>query len=260
MPWPALESVTPHDPDVRYGQKVTSADQREGIGYRDHQTERCAGTNPDAFVQVIIRSAPQEDIDALDDIHQPLTRQGVRPVEPVPDSGCASLHSIHHEAFTREIPLLGPGHADPHAAKRPDFTTVDFRIERGARTRTGPNGITSPPWATDTCSCPSSAAGGACLVHRGDRVRYFVVPVLVWDGAGPGAFTVTSASAGVSGPVTVKVPTSAFHSPLVAGTLVVAVGEFLAAYLVGSVRSREGPCGEITAWGRPEAPPGGQLL
>lgn len=76
--------------------------------------------------------------------------------------------------------------------------------------------------------------GRTPVASAGTVVRYFAVPVLASDAAGPGAFTVTSAPAEVTGPATPKVPASAFRSPLAAGTPVVAsVGEFLSAYLAG---------------------------
>ncbi|MFE2972882.1 transposase [Streptomyces sp. NPDC059340] len=87
VPWSTMEIVTPHDPEARYSQKVTAAGQRDWTGYRDHQTETCDETSPNVIVQVVTRPAPQQDIDALDDIHHQLTRQGFQPLEHVVDGG-----------------------------------------------------------------------------------------------------------------------------------------------------------------------------
>ncbi|MFD7489454.1 transposase [Streptomyces mirabilis] len=141
-----MEIVTPHDPEARYSQKVTAAGQRDWIGYRDHQTETCDELGPNIIVQVLTRPAPQQDIDALDDIHHQLTRQGFQPLEHVVDGGYVTPDSIHHAALTWGIPLLGPVRDDPQAAQRPGFTKEDFHIDWDNRTLTCPNGITSQPW------------------------------------------------------------------------------------------------------------------
>ncbi|MGW6833863.1 transposase [Streptomyces sp. NPDC054949] len=146
VPWSGMEIVTPHDPEARYSQKVTAAGQRDWIGYRDHQTETCDETSPNVIVQVTTRPAPEQDIDAVDLIHQGLTAQGFQPTEHVVDSGYISPDSIHHAARQRGIPLFGPVRDDPQAGKRPGFAKQDFRIDWQARTLTCPNGVTSPPW------------------------------------------------------------------------------------------------------------------
>ncbi|MFE2322093.1 hypothetical protein ACFXC8_55740, partial [Streptomyces sp. NPDC059441] len=89
--------------------------------------------------------APQQDIDALDDIHQQLTRQGFQPLEHVVDGGYVTPDSIYQATLTWGIPLLGPVRDDPQAAQRPGFTKEDFHIDWDNRTLTCPNGITSPP-------------------------------------------------------------------------------------------------------------------
>lgn len=146
VPWSTMEIVTPHDPEARYSQKVTAAGQRDWIGYRDHQTETCDETSPNVIVQVVTRPAPQQDIDALDDIHKQLTRQGFQPLEHVVDGGYVTPDSIHQASMKWDIPMLGPVRADPQAAQRPGFTKEDFHIDWETRTLTCPNGITSPPW------------------------------------------------------------------------------------------------------------------
>ncbi|MCG7207358.1 transposase [Streptomyces arenae] len=79
VPWSSLEIVTPHDPEVRYSQKITAAGQRDWIGYRDHQTETCDDTGPNVIVQVVTQPATEQDIDALERIYQGVTTQGFRP-------------------------------------------------------------------------------------------------------------------------------------------------------------------------------------
>jgi len=129
VPWSTIKIVTPHDPEARYSQKVTAAGQRDWIGYRGHQTETCDETSPNVIVQVVTRPAPQQDINALDDIHQRLTRQGFQPLEHVVDGGYVTPDSIHRASQKWNIPLLGPVRADPQAARRPGFTKEDFDFD-----------------------------------------------------------------------------------------------------------------------------------
>lgn len=146
VPWSSFEIITPHDPEARYSQKVTAAGQRDWIGYRDHQSEVCDETGPNVIVQVVTRPAPEQDIDALDHIHQGLTAQGFRPLDHVVDGGYVSPDSIHHADQRWGITLFGPVRDDPRAAERPGFAKEDFHIDWDHRTLTCPHGVTSPAW------------------------------------------------------------------------------------------------------------------
>ncbi len=85
-----MEIVTPHDPEARYSQKVTPSGQREWIGYRDHQTEACGRASANVIVQVVTRPATEQDIDALDRIHQGIAAQDLQPTEHLVDGGYTS--------------------------------------------------------------------------------------------------------------------------------------------------------------------------
>ncbi|MFD5703695.1 IS1182 family transposase [Streptomyces lasiicapitis] len=146
VPWSSIEIVTPHDPEARYSHKITAAGKRDWIGYRDHQTETCDDTGPNVIVQVVTRPAPEQDIDALDRIHQGLATQGFHLVEHVVDGGYSTPDSIHHAAEQWGITLFGPVRDDPLASQRPGFSKEDFQVDWQARTLTCPNGVTSPPW------------------------------------------------------------------------------------------------------------------
>ncbi|QHA09244.1 hypothetical protein GQF42_44090 [Streptomyces broussonetiae] len=130
----------------RYSQKITAAGQPDWIGDRDHQSETCDDTGPNVIVQVVTRPATEQDIDALDRIHQGVTAQGFRPLDHVVDGSYSTPDSIHHSAERWDITLLGPVRDVPKAAERPGLTKKDFRIDWQASTLTCPNGVTSPPW------------------------------------------------------------------------------------------------------------------
>ena len=146
VPWASVEIVTPHDPQARYSQKVTPSGQREWIGYRDHQTEACSETGANVIVQVVTRPATEQDIDALDRIHQGITAQDLQPTAHLVDGGYTSPDSIHHAAQKWNIDLVGPVRVDRRAAERPGFAKEDFHVDWQARTVTCPNGVSSPPW------------------------------------------------------------------------------------------------------------------
>lgn len=75
VPWASMEIISPYDVEAHYSQKLTASGKKEWIGYRDHQSETC-GDGPHVIVQVTTRPAPEQDIDALEQIHRDLVRQG----------------------------------------------------------------------------------------------------------------------------------------------------------------------------------------
>lgn len=145
VPWASLEILSPYDPEVRYCQKLTAAGQKHWIGYRDHQTEICAG-GPRVIVQAVTQPAPAQDIDALEAIHEGLARQGFTNLEHFVDAGYVTPESIDQAVRAHGFVLTGPVRRDPRARDLPGFTKADFGPAWEARTLTCPRGITSPPW------------------------------------------------------------------------------------------------------------------
>ncbi|WAZ26963.1 transposase [Streptomyces cinnabarinus] len=145
VPWASMEIVSPYDPEARYCQKLTAAGKKHWIGYRDHQTETC-DDGPRVIVQVMTHPAPEQDIDALDAIHQALVRQGFIGLEHFVDAGYVTPESIHQAAHAHGFVLTGPVRRDPRAREHPGFTKADFVPDWEARTLTCPRGVTSPPW------------------------------------------------------------------------------------------------------------------
>ncbi|MDT0449228.1 hypothetical protein [Streptomyces hesseae] len=93
VPWSGMEIVTPHDPEARFCRK---AGKEDWIGYRDHQTETCGDSGANIIVHVATRPAPEQDIDALDQIHEGIVGQGFHPSERLVDSGYVSPDVIHY--------------------------------------------------------------------------------------------------------------------------------------------------------------------
>lgn len=108
VPWASVEIVTPHDPQARYCQKLTAAGQKSWIGYRDHQTETCEGVGANVIVHVVTTPAPEQDIDAVDRIHNGLGAVGLRPFEHFVDAGYTTPAAIHAAAEMHGIDLVGP--------------------------------------------------------------------------------------------------------------------------------------------------------
>jgi transposase len=146
VPWASVEIVSPYDPDARYSRKLTAAGTKHWIGYRDHQSEICTESGPNVIVQVMTRPAPEQDIDALEAIHQSLARQQFTDLEHFVDAGYVTPESIDQAARAHGITLTGPVRADPRAQDHPGFTKADFIPDWQARTLTCPRGITSHPW------------------------------------------------------------------------------------------------------------------
>ncbi|MFE5537456.1 IS1182 family transposase [Streptomyces sp. NPDC056492] len=146
VPWASVEIVSPYDGEARYSQKLTAAGKKDWIGYRDHQTETCDKTGPNVIVHVTTRPAPEQDIDALDSIHQGLARQEFQNLEHFVDAGYVTPESIERSAQVHGFVLTGPVRPDPRARDHPGFTKADFTPDWEARTLTCPRGVTSHPW------------------------------------------------------------------------------------------------------------------
>ncbi|MFE3202546.1 hypothetical protein [Embleya sp. NPDC059237] len=61
-----VEVVTPHDPEARFCRKAGKA---AWVGYRARPTETCDTGGSNVIVYVATAPAPEQDIEALDDIH-----------------------------------------------------------------------------------------------------------------------------------------------------------------------------------------------
>ena len=114
--WASMEIVTPHDPEARYCQKLTAAGKRAWIGYRDHQTESCDGEGANVIVHV---ATAEQDIDAVERIHQGLAANGLRPMEHYVDAGYVTPAVIAASAERFGIALVGPVRPDARAALHP---------------------------------------------------------------------------------------------------------------------------------------------
>ncbi|MFJ2008695.1 hypothetical protein [Streptomyces chartreusis] len=108
VPWASVEIVSPYDPQARYSRKLTAAGTKNWIGYRDHQSEICTESGPNVIVQVTTRPAPEQDIDALEAIHQSLARQQFTDLEHFVDAGYVTPESIDQAARAHGITLTGP--------------------------------------------------------------------------------------------------------------------------------------------------------
>ncbi|MER6695148.1 hypothetical protein [Streptomyces minutiscleroticus] len=145
VPWASMEIVSPYDAQARYCRKLTTSSSKEWIGYRDHQTETC-DEGPHVIVHVATRPAPEQDIDALEQIHQDLARQGFADLEHFVDAGYITPESIDLAARTHNVVLTGPVRADLRAREHPGFTKADFTPDWEACTLTCPRNVTSHPW------------------------------------------------------------------------------------------------------------------
>ncbi|MER5600132.1 transposase [Streptomyces sp. NPDC002265] len=187
VPWASMEIVSPYDAEAHYSQKLTASGKKEWIGYRDHQSETC-GDGPHVIVQVTTRPAPEQDIDALEQIHQDLVRQGFTDLEHFVDAGYITPESIDRAARTHGVVLTGPVRADPRAREHPGFTKADFTPDWQARTLTCPRGVTSHPWKATRgdgherlsalfpkLACRVCEARPECTGTTEDRARHIIL-------------------------------------------------------------------------------------
>ncbi|GGM24917.1 hypothetical protein GCM10010129_81760 [Streptomyces fumigatiscleroticus] len=97
-------------------------------------------------MQVTTRSAPEQDIDALEQAHRGLLRQGFADLEHFVDAGYITPESIDQAACLHDVVLTGPVRVDPRAREHPGFAKADFAPDWEAHTLTCPRNVTSHSW------------------------------------------------------------------------------------------------------------------
>ncbi|GGY17885.1 hypothetical protein GCM10010358_81510 [Streptomyces minutiscleroticus] len=162
--------MTSYDAQARYCRKLTTSSSKEWIGYRNHQTETC-DEGPHVIVHVATRPAPEQDIDALEQIHQGLARQGFADLSTSSTPDTSLLQSIDVAARTHYMVRTGPVRADPRAREHPGFTKADFTPDWEACTLTCPRNVTSHPWkATQDGGHERLSVSPRQLADAGQRV------------------------------------------------------------------------------------------
>jgi transposase len=142
--------ASPYDTQARYSMKR----EVTWVGYKVHLTETCDEDLPHLITHVETSVGTEQDIKALDAIHQDLAQDGLLPSEHLVDMGYGSGDSIRVSQKEYGVDLICPVHTDTSwQAQTPGaFDQSKFVIDWQAQQVTCPTGHTSYSWETTKAS------------------------------------------------------------------------------------------------------------
>ncbi|MFF4484686.1 IS1182 family transposase [Streptomyces sp. NPDC001520] len=144
LPPASLRFDSPYDTDAHYCVKRDTA----WSGYRVHLTETCDSDRPDIVVHVATTTAPVQDGELTERIHDDLAEARLAPAEHVVDAAYIAPARIERALRVHGITLLGPVVPDhSHQAKSGDgFDKSAFTVDWDNEQATCPSGQLSRNW------------------------------------------------------------------------------------------------------------------
>ena len=145
FPPSALVIYSPYDLDVRYSQKRGT----EWRGYKVHLTETCEPERPNLITHVATTAATDQDISALEGIHDGLGAKGLLPGRHLADAAYISAGEVVKGQERFGVEMIGPARPDTSwQGSDPDaFDVARFEIDWDAEQVTCPAGQTSYKWS-----------------------------------------------------------------------------------------------------------------
>ena len=142
--------ASPYDTQARYSIKRDMA----WVGYKVHLTETCDEDLPHLITHVETSMGTEQDIKALDGIHQDLAQEGLLPYAHLVDMGYGSGDAISVSQKEYGVDLICPVHTDTSwQAQTPSaFDQSKFVIDWEAQQVTCPTGHASHSWVTTKSS------------------------------------------------------------------------------------------------------------
>ena len=144
FPPSALMVASPYDLDVRYSQKRGT----EWKGFKVHLTETCEPDRPNLITHVATTAATDQDVTALDDIHDGLDARGLLPKTHLADGAYLSAFELV-KGRRRGVEVVGPMRVDTswQAADPDAFELARFDVDWEAEQVTCPEGERSYKWS-----------------------------------------------------------------------------------------------------------------
>ena len=145
FPPSALMVASPYDLDVRYSRKRGT----EWKGYKVHLTETCEPDCPNLITHVATTAATDQDVTALDAIHDGLDARGLLPKTHLADGAYLSAFELV-KGHVRGVEMVGPMRVDTsRQAADPDaFEMARFDVDWDAEQVTCPMGERSYKWSS----------------------------------------------------------------------------------------------------------------
>lgn len=142
MPPAAQLIQSPFDLEAHYSRKQS----REWMGYKVHFTETCNDDAPHLITQVHLVNATQQDVDALQPIHEKLRQLNCLPDEHLVDMGYTSAPLLVDSRLEYGVEVVGPVVEKQTWQHATGFDIAAFTIDWEKRQVTCPEGKVSNPW------------------------------------------------------------------------------------------------------------------
>jgi transposase len=148
FPPSAVMIASPYDLDSRYSEKRG----HHWRGYKVHVTETCDDERPHLITHVETTVATDQDVTAVDTIHQGLANQALRPEVHLVDGAYVSSEGLLASQQTYQVDLTGPMRQDQswQAHDADAFETSQFHIDWDRTVVTCPTGQQSRYWKPAT--------------------------------------------------------------------------------------------------------------
>lgn len=133
---------SPFDLDARFSRKRT----RTWLGYKVHVTETCVEESPNLITNVRMVNATEQDVDAVQPVHETLQERDLLPDVHFVDRGYTSAPLLFDSQEDFGVELFGPVVEKQVWQHKTGYDAMAFRIDWEKRTVTCPEGHTSNPW------------------------------------------------------------------------------------------------------------------
>jgi transposase len=142
MPPAARLIQSPFDVDAHYSRKRTV----EWVGYKVHLTETCNDDTPNLITHVLTTDATEQDVDAVEPVHQDLEEIDCLPDDHLVDMGYTSAPLLYDSQNDYGVNLVGPVVEKKTWQHATGYGLDAFTIDWATRRVTCPEGAVSEPW------------------------------------------------------------------------------------------------------------------
>lgn len=142
MPPAARLLQSPFDLEARYSRKRS----HEWLGYKVHFTETCNDDQPHLITHILTVNATEQDVDAVQPIHENLRALDCLPAEHLVDMGYTSAPLLVDSQVDYGVNLVGPVVEKQTWQHATGYDWTAFTIDWDKRQVTCPHGKVSAPW------------------------------------------------------------------------------------------------------------------
>lgn len=137
--------ASPYDLEVRYSRKRGM----EWRGYKVHLTETCESDQPNLLTHVATTAATDQDVTAVEDIHDGLAERELLPGEHLADGAYLSAGVLARSRSQHQVEMVGPMRVDKSwQAQDPEASDLaQFTVDWDTQQVTCPMGKRSYKWS-----------------------------------------------------------------------------------------------------------------